>query len=132
MLVFPNPPTSDMDYRICNVRTNVNACNFTWGFTNTVRESALKVDSGRKIPRRTGESNLHQRRDGSTLYQLSYVSTRHVIICVTSRYFHPGGECFQVARVDGRLDTAVVRFMWTFIVKEQVERFGETCHKCFA
>ena len=32
-------------------------------------ESALKVDSGRKIPCRTGESNLCQRRDGPMLYQ---------------------------------------------------------------
>ena len=38
-----------------------------------VRESSLKVDSGRKIPCRTGESNLRQRRDGPTLYQLSYI-----------------------------------------------------------
>ena len=73
MLVFPNPPTSDMDYRICNVRTNVNACNFTWGFTNTVRESAIKVDSGRKIPRRTGESNLSWWRAGPTLCQPGYI-----------------------------------------------------------
>ena len=34
------------------------------GCTDTVRESALKVDSGRKIPCRTEESNLLQRRDG--------------------------------------------------------------------
>ena len=32
-----------------------------------VRESALKVDSRRKIPCRTGESNLRQRRDGPML-----------------------------------------------------------------
>ena len=32
-----------------------------------VTESALKVDSGRKIPRRTGESNQRQRRDGPML-----------------------------------------------------------------
>ena len=38
-----------------------------------VRESALKVDSERKIPCRTGESNLRQRRDGPMLYQLSYI-----------------------------------------------------------
>ena len=38
-----------------------------------VRESALKVDSGGKIPCRTGESNLRQRRAGPTLYQLSYI-----------------------------------------------------------
>ena len=37
------------------------------GCTDTVRESALKADSGRKIPCRTGESNLPQRRAGSTL-----------------------------------------------------------------
>ena len=38
------------------------------GFTDTVRESALKVDSGRKIPCRTGESNLRQRRACPTVY----------------------------------------------------------------
>ena len=38
-----------------------------------VKESALKVDSGRKIPRRIGESNLRERRDGPILYQLSYI-----------------------------------------------------------
>ena len=32
-----------------------------------VRESALKVDSGRKIHCRSGESNQHQRRDGPML-----------------------------------------------------------------
>ena len=30
------------------------------GCTDTVRESALKVDSGRKIPDLTGDSNLRQ------------------------------------------------------------------------
>ena len=34
-----------------------------------VRESSLKVDSGRKIPCRTGESNLRKRPDGPTLSQ---------------------------------------------------------------
>ena len=38
-----------------------------------VRESALKADSGRKIPRGTGESNLRQRHDGPMLNQLSYI-----------------------------------------------------------
>ena len=32
-----------------------------------------EVDSGRKIPCRTGTSNLRQRRAGPTLYQLSYI-----------------------------------------------------------
>ena len=40
-----------------------------------VRESALKVDSGRKLPCRTRVSNLPQRRTAPTLYQLSYLST---------------------------------------------------------
>ena len=45
------------------------------GCTDTARESALKVDSGKKNPCRIGESNLHQRRDGLMLYQLSYIPT---------------------------------------------------------
>ena len=45
------------------------------GSVRTPEESALKVDSGRKIPCRTGESNLRQRRAGPTLYQLSYIPT---------------------------------------------------------
>ena len=39
-----------MDYGAFNVRTDVNACDCARGPTDTVRESALKVDSGRKIP----------------------------------------------------------------------------------
>ena len=40
----------------------------------TVRESALKNWLlEKKIPCRTGESNLRQRRDGPTLHQLSYI-----------------------------------------------------------
>ena len=65
-----------MDYGIFNVHTDVNACDGTFGCTNTVRESALKVDWERKIPHRTGESNLPQRRAGRTLYQLSYIPAR--------------------------------------------------------
>ena len=45
---FHNPPNFDMDYRIFDVRTDVNACGCTRGCTDTVRESALKVDSGEK------------------------------------------------------------------------------------
>ena len=45
------------------------------GVRTHVEESALKVDSGRKIPCRTGESNLRRRRAGPMLYQLSYIPT---------------------------------------------------------
>ena len=55
---FLNPPNSDMDYRIFNEHTGVNACDCTQGCMDTLRESALKVDSGRKIPCGTGESSL--------------------------------------------------------------------------
>ena len=69
-----NSPNSYMDYRIFNVRTDVNdVCDCTRDCTGTVRESARKVDSGRKIPCRTGESNLRQRRDGPTIYELRYI-----------------------------------------------------------
>ena len=64
-----------MDYGIFNVRTDVNACDCTLECTDTVRESSLKLDSGRKIPCRTGESNLRKRRAGPTRYQLSYIPT---------------------------------------------------------
>ena len=54
------------------------------GFTDTVRKSALKVDSGskKKIPCRTRESNLRQRRASPTLYQLSYIPNI-VVGCLT-------------------------------------------------
>ena len=72
---FHNPLNSDMDCGIFNVHTNANACDCTRGCADTVRESALKVDSGRKIPCRTGESNLRRRRAGPKLYQLSHTPT---------------------------------------------------------
>ena len=56
-----------------NVRTDVNACDCTRGCADTVRESAQKVDSGRKITCRTGESNLRRQRASPMLYQLSYI-----------------------------------------------------------
>ena len=70
---FHSPTNSDIDCRISNVRKDVNARGCTRGCTDTVREPALKVDSGRKILCRTGESNLPQRRAGPTPCQLSYI-----------------------------------------------------------
>ena len=67
-----------MDYGIFNVRTDVDACSYTRGRTDTLRESALKVDSGRKIPCRTGELNLRRQRAGPMFYQLSYIPTPQI------------------------------------------------------
>ena len=39
-----------MDYRIFHVGTDFNACTCTQGYTDTVRDSALTVDSGEKVP----------------------------------------------------------------------------------
>ena len=64
-----------MYYNSFNVRTDANACDCTRGSTDTVRESALKVGSGRKIPCRIGEWNLCRQRVGLTLYQVSYIPT---------------------------------------------------------
>ena len=47
---FHDPLNSNMDYRIINMRRDINACDCTCRCMDTVRESALKVDSGRKIP----------------------------------------------------------------------------------
>ena len=62
-----NPPNSHMNYRIFIVRIDVNACDCTRVCTDTEKESTLKVDFGKKILCRTGESNLRQRRDGPIL-----------------------------------------------------------------
>ena len=72
---FHNPQDSDMDNRSFKVHTDVNVYDYTRRCTGTVKESALKVDSGRKNPSRTGESNLPQRCAGPTFYQLSYIPT---------------------------------------------------------
>ena len=56
------------------------------GSMNTMREHALKVDSGRKIPCLTEESNLRRRRAGSTLYQLSYIPIPHCTYMRDSTY----------------------------------------------
>ena len=52
---------------IFSMRTDVNTCDCARGCTDNIRESALKVDSGRKIPCRTGESNLCLRPAGPML-----------------------------------------------------------------
>ena len=62
-----------MYYEVFSLRTDVNACDCTWGCTDTIRESSLKVDCGRKIPCRTLESNLHQGCASLMRYQLSYI-----------------------------------------------------------
>ena len=62
-----------MDYGISRMHTDVNAFHCAPECMDTVRESTLKVDFGRKIPCRTGESNMRQRRAGLPLYQLSYL-----------------------------------------------------------
>ena len=72
-----NPPNSDRDYRIFILCTDVNACDCTWGCTDTVRESALKVNSRRKFPCCTGELNLPQQCASPTFYQLSYLPTNN-------------------------------------------------------
>ena len=61
------------------------------GCTDTLRESALKVDSGRKIPCRTGESNLRQRRVGLMLYKLSYVPVLLATSVTQGRVLQPKG-----------------------------------------
>ena len=50
----------------------MHACDWTRRCTDTLRESALKVDFGRRISCLTGESNLPQRRAGLPT-QLSYI-----------------------------------------------------------
>ena len=82
---FYNPPNSDKDYRIFNMRTDVNAWDCTRGCMDTVRESVQKADLGRKIPSRCGKLNLRQRHAGPLFYQLSYIPWLiRVLLCDTS------------------------------------------------
>ena len=62
-----------MDYRIFNMHADVNACSCAQGCTDTIRESALQVDSGSKMPCCTRESNLCWWCASLMLYQLSYI-----------------------------------------------------------
>ena len=75
-----------MDYGIFNVRTDINACDCTRGITDTVRGSARKVDSRRKIPFRIGESNLRRPRADSMPYQLSYIHTHQPTTVIASQH----------------------------------------------
>ena len=58
------------------------------GVWTHIRQSALKVDSGRKITWHTKESNLRQQHAGTTLHQQSYIPTPwespHVPHCLCS------------------------------------------------
>ena len=60
--------TLDVVCRTFNMRTYVNACDCTRGCVDTIRESALKGDSGRRIPCHTKESNLRDWRASPVLY----------------------------------------------------------------
>ena len=82
---FHNPPSSDMDYGIFNVRTDVTACGCTRGCTDAVEESSLKVDSGRKITCRIGESN--QQLASPMLYQLNYIPTPRPRLVLSTVFF---------------------------------------------
>ena len=64
-----------MDYGIFNMRTDVYACYCTRGCPDTVRESALKVDSGRKntLPHRRIEPALAAWR--SDALPMGYIPT---------------------------------------------------------
>ena len=69
-LCFHNPSNSGVDYRIFNVRTDVNACDCTRECTDTRKRVCTESWVWeKKNPCRTGESNLRQRRDGPMLYQ---------------------------------------------------------------
>ena len=63
-----------MDYRIFNVHTDVNVYGLHTGVYGHLK-SALKVDSGRKIPCCIRELNLPQQHAGLMLYQLHDIPT---------------------------------------------------------
>ena len=72
------------------------------GARTHVKECGVKVDSGRKILCRTGESNLPQRRAGRTLYRLSYIPAQISGLCK-----------FGICMCDDRGQTKTVNFSRT-------------------
>ena len=82
-------------FGIFNVHSHVDACNCTWKLYGTVRESAVKADSGRKIHCCAGESNsrhYHAWLFVPMLYQMShfiFIATdpRDVSLTVSAWYF---------------------------------------------
>ena len=82
---FHNPPNSDMDYRIFNVRTDVSACDWIRGCTDTARQSALKVDwEETPLPHRG--SNRRQQRAGQCSTNWATSSLPHFSSCLVLRY----------------------------------------------
>ena len=78
---------------IFNMRTDGNACNAHRGFTHSFGESALKVDSGRKIPCRIVELSQPQQGAGLTLYQLSYIPIPPFFVLVARIVFGKAFDC---------------------------------------
>ena len=63
------------------------------GCTDATRESSQKVDSGRKIPCHTRESNLSQQLASLTLYQMSYIPNLSMYLTVWNTV---SGDIFTV------------------------------------
>ena len=80
-----NPLNSDMDYGIFILPTDVNACNCTWGCTDTEKESALKVDSGKKPPCRTRKLTVTVQCSNQLNYFPSPIKA-HTFLCMEADY----------------------------------------------
>ena len=101
-LCFHNPPNTDIDYKIFNVRTDVNACDCTRVCTDTVRESALKVDSGRKSLAALGNRTCVGSVPVQCCNRLSYIpSHKHSNIPVISMELYSNPLCGFVLYTEG-------------------------------
>ena len=89
--------TLDMDYRIFCVRTYVNACHCTQVCTDTVRESALKVDWERNpLPYRGIAPASAACRSGALPTQPTSPLAYHIALC--SRNYPEGNKCAYCVR----------------------------------
>ena len=69
--------------------------------TDTIRESALKVDSGRKIPCLTGESYQCQQCASPLLSQLNYIPTPgQISLCLGCRLNEAKGNKEDICLAD--------------------------------
>ena len=88
------------------------------GCTDIVRASALKADSGRKIPCRTGEFSPCQQRAGLTLCQLSYILA-------------PFFACFACLRKQGYVSPLLTTIHWLPIQAHTEYKLSTLCLSFF-
>ena len=93
------------------------------GVRTPYRESALRVNSWRKIPCCTGESNPRQLRTGPTLHQLSYIPAP-ALTCIPFKKKKKRRERERGRGRDACLVCFISKFMFENSTKDQAHQIS--------